>query len=170
MTKSLSIDKLKEALKKDTKILMGPTRLGPSYPKLPNVNDFGETRIPGLYIKGDAAGNPLIKVGLNEGFDWVNSIQNDLKLIENKDKLDYDAIIAGSGATGFAAAKRCDELGYSYLVIESERFANIIQDFTKGKPLFNEPHSLEQRGNIWFEECSKEELLENGSSREMSSI
>ncbi len=154
------VNNLREGISKNINILLGPTRLGPSYPKLPNINEFGETRISGLYIKGDAAGTPLIKVGLNEGFDWVNNIQGDLKTLKDNGSLDYQVIIVGSGATGFAAAKRCHELDISYLLLESERFASTIQNFTKGKPLFNEPHSLEQRGSIWFEECSKEELLE----------
>ena len=147
-------------LKKESKLLFAPTRLGPSYPTLPEVSESGETRIDGLYIKGDAAGNPLIKVGLNEGFDWINDINNEIADYKGKAKVDYDVIIIGSGATGFAAAYRAHELGLSYLVLEGERFANVIQNFTKGKPLFSEPHSLEQKGSVWFEECSKEELLE----------
>ncbi len=150
-----------KTIQKQLKILFGPDQPGPSYPKLPDVNDFGETRIPGLYIKGDAAGNPLIKIGLNEGYDWVNQISSEVKNFRgNGANNDYDVLIVGSGATGFAAANRCNELGISYLVLESERFANIIENFTKGKPLFNEPHSMEQKGSVWFEECSKEELLE----------
>ncbi len=160
MIEALSIDRLKERVRDDIKILRGPKRLGPSYPKLPSVDEFGETRIKGLYIVGDAAGNPLLKVGLNDGYDWVNNIQDESKKYKDKSDLNYQVIIVGSGATGFAASKRCYELGISYLVIEAERFANLIQDFTKGKPLFNEPHSLEQKGSIWFEECPKEVLLE----------
>ena len=146
-----------EFLKKESRLLFGPSRLGPSYPMLPEVSTSGETRIDGLYIKGDAAGHPLIKVGLNEGFDWVNDIKEEITAY--KGKVDYDVIIIGSGATGFAAAYRAHELGLRYLVLEGERFANVVVNFTKGKALFSEPHSLEQKGSVWFEECSKEELL-----------
>ncbi len=149
-----------ERIRKEVKDLFGPNPLGPSYPQLPEVDEFGETRIPGLYIKGDAAGNPLIKIGLNEGFDWVEHIKEEVPAYRDKGRLDYDVIIVGSGATGFAAANRCHELGISYLLLEGERFANTIQNFTKGKPLFAEPLDLELKGSIWFEECSKEELLE----------
>ncbi|MDH3648778.1 MAG: NAD(P)-binding domain-containing protein [Saprospiraceae bacterium] len=147
-----------DTLKKEIKVLFGPTRLGPSYPSLPEVNDQGETKIKGLYIKGDAAGDPLIKVGLNLGYEFVEDIKDEIKSYQGTHA--FDLIIIGSGATGFAAANRAHELGINYLLLEGERFANVIQNFTKGKPLFNEPHSLQQKGSIWFEECSKEELLE----------
>lgn len=140
--------------------MTGPNRKGPSYPELPYVSPTGESAINGLYIKGDAAGNPLLKIGLNEGYDWVESIQEKLTKLNGEKETDYDLIIVGSGATGFAAANRAHELGISYLVLESERFANVIQNFTKGKFLFAEPTAMEQKGSIWFEECDKQVLLD----------
>lgn len=149
-----------DKLKKETKDLFGPERPGPSYPKLPDVDEAtGETQRKGLYIKGEAAGDPLIKVALNEGYEWVETVAPEIETSRDKGSVEYDLIIVGCGATGFAAANRAHERGLSYLVLESERFCNLIQNFTKGKPLFNEPHNLEQKGSIWFEESSKEELL-----------
>ena len=37
----------------------------PSYPILPRVGPDGESSIRGLYLLGDVAGKPLIKIGLN---------------------------------------------------------------------------------------------------------
>lgn len=39
-----------ETLKKEAKILFGPTRLGPSYPELPAVDKDGESKIRGLFL------------------------------------------------------------------------------------------------------------------------
>jgi len=148
-------------LKSQFNALFGKERPGPSYPKLPEVNTTsGESQRPGLYVSGEAAGDPLLKVGLNAGYDWIEHIAPELESYRDKGEVEYDVIIIGCGATGFAAANRAHERGLSYLVLESERFCTLVQNFTKGKPLFNEPHSLEQKGSIWFEECNKEELLE----------
>lgn len=146
----------------EAKILLSKDKPGPSYPAVPQVDESsGETQRRGLYVKGEAAGTPLIKAGLNAGFEWIEHVRADLDIRRNKGNVEFDVIIVGCGATGFAAANRAHETGLSYLVIESQQFCNLIQNFTKGKPLYNEPHDVEQLGSIWFEECTKEQLLEH---------
>jgi len=153
---------IQNGIKAQMNSLFGKELPGLSYPELPDVNaSTGESQRPGLYVRGDAAGDPLLKVGLNAGYEWIEQITPELENERDKGQVEYDVIIIGCGATGFAAANRAHERGLSYLVLESERFCTLVQNFTKGKPLFNEPHSLEQKGSIWFEECNKEELLEN---------
>ena len=159
-------DSIIQTIRQEIGILFGKDQLGPSYPQLPELDhSTGETERQGIYIRGDAAGNPLIKIALNEGYEFIESIAEDLEADRDKGEADFDLIIVGCGATGFAAANRAHERGISYLAIDSGRFCELIQNFTKGKPLFNEPHSLPQKGSIWFEECSKEELLERWSDR-----
>ena len=87
--------------------LFGKDRLGPSYPELPDVNTSnGESQRPGLYVRGDAAGDPLLKVGLNAGYEWIEHIAPELENERDKGQVEYDVIIVGCGATGFAAANR----------------------------------------------------------------
>ena len=38
----------------------------PSYPDLPVASADGESNIPGIYLAGEVAGTPLIKLGLNQ--------------------------------------------------------------------------------------------------------
>ena len=154
-------DGLAKRLRNEVRILTQPEKPGPSYPVLPDIDEAtGETRRPGLYILGEAAGEPLLKVALNRGFEWIERVKTEAEQLRNKSGQDYDVIIVGCGATGFAAANKAHEEGLSYLVLDSGKFCNLIESFTKGKVLFNEPHSMPQKGTIWFEESTKEELLE----------
>ena len=160
------LDTVTQRLKSEVKVLVEDERPSPSYPELPEADPVtGESSRKGLFIKGDAAGHPLIKVGLNAGYEWIEHVAPDLENDQDKGRTDFDVIIVGCGATGFAAGVRAHERGLRYLVIESERFCSLIQSFTKGKPLFNEPHSIEQKGSVWFEECPKEELLERWEAK-----
>ena len=85
---------LKERLNKEIKILFGPDKLGPSYPKLPEVDQFGETQVSGLYVRGDAVGKPLLKVGLNEGYEWVEHIKEEFPIQNQNSQTDsIDSVI-----------------------------------------------------------------------------
>jgi len=55
---------------------------------------------------------------------------------------------------------RAHELGLRYVVLESERVAMTIVNMYKGKLLFAEPENVPNRSSMWFEECTREELLE----------
>jgi thioredoxin reductase/ferredoxin len=131
----------------------------PSYPRLPLVNDRGESNIPGLYLAGEVAGTPLIKLGLNAGHELAERIHRELQGSDAAEGV-LDLVIVGAGASGLGAAARARSLGLSYVVLESERFAMTVQNMHKGKVLFAEPAGVKLEGDLWFEECSREALLE----------
>ncbi len=127
--------------------------------RLPELNDSGQSNVPGLYMVGEIAGTPLIKLGLNAGVEMIDRLRAGLGAgTDGGDVL--DVLIVGAGSSGLGAADRCDQLGLSYVVIEQQRAAQLIRGFTKGKPLFAEPEPIELKSRLWFEECSKEELLD----------
>ncbi len=135
-------------------------RFDPALVRLPQVDSRNESTVKGLYLIGEVRGTPLIKMGLNAG----NGLINDL--FENKPPLDlpgdtHDLLIVGAGAAGIGAANRAQELGIKYLVLEQGKPANLINSFTKGKPLFMEPLDVPLESSMWCEEGRKEDLLKN---------
>ncbi len=159
--------------------------------RLPQLDAVGQSSIRGLYLVGEIAGTPLVKLGLNAGVEVVDRIvaeggfsrglatamrdphREDSRRLKPaarglapEDLTDtvteteaYDVLIVGAGSSGLGAADRCDQLGLRYVVIEQQRTAQLIRTFTKGKPLFAEPADTPLTSRMWFEECTKEELL-----------
>jgi|GEM_PF-2153132 len=143
--------------------LFAPKPMEPSYPALPEVDDLGQTNVPGIYAAGELAGTPLVKLGLNAGHDLVGRLHRELgggseSSGENGDLLDL--VIVGSGSSGYGAALHARKLGMKFVLLEAAAFANTFVTMTKGKLLLAEPEDVENRSLAWFEECTKEELLE----------
>lgn len=138
--------------------LRAPKKPEPSYPKLPAVDDKGQTTVPGLYAVGEVAGTPLVKLGMNAGYDLVMSLSTELK--SSSVKADYDLIIIGAGASGLSAALTAKKQGLTALTIESNHLAETVYTMTKGKVIYANPVDVETKGELWFEECTKEELLQ----------
>ena len=63
-----------ETVMKEPGLLFQPKRPEPSYPDLPVASADGESNIPGIYLAGEVAGTPLIKLGLNQGFERVEPV------------------------------------------------------------------------------------------------
>ena len=130
-------------------------------------NEASESNVRGLYLIGEIAGTPLIKLGLNRGRAVIDTIvDTDLGSAPagwdpaERSGRWHDVVIIGAGSAGLGAADRCEELGLDYLVIEQERAAQLIRNFTKDKPLYMEPLDEPNRTRLFCEECAKEELLE----------
>jgi thioredoxin reductase len=145
--------------------LFAPKRIEPSYPTLPEVDaSTGETNVPGIYAAGELAGTPLVKLGLNAGHDLITRIGAQLQASSSQDADKLDVVIVGSGSSGFGATLAAHTMGLKYVTLEAAAFANTFVTMTKGKWLFAEPVDVENRSHAWFEECTKETLLENWRS------
>jgi len=140
--------------------LFAPKRPEPSYPQLPLVQESGESSVPGVYLIGEVGGTPLIKLGLNQGVEVIERLQAELGGPQASEEDLYDVVIIGAGSSGLGAAMRAHELGLRYVVLESERVAMTIVNMYKGKVLFAEPVDVPNRSSMWFEECTREQLLE----------
>ena len=133
----------------------------PSYPDLPYVSDSGESNIPGIYIIGELAGTPLVKLGLNAGHELMERIGPELQAGHDPaDEEAYDLLVIGSGSSGLAVTVAARDMGLRVVTLEAATFANTFVTMTKGKWLFAEPLDVPNRSRVWFEECTKEELLE----------
>ena len=150
-----------ERIQAATAALFAPKKPEPSYPRLPLVRESGESSVPGVFLIGEVGGTPLIKLGLNQGVEIIDRLKRDLDGAAASESDDlYDVVIIGAGSSGLGAAMRAHELGLSYVVLESERVAMTVVNMYKGKILFAEPVDVPNRSSMWFEECTREELLE----------
>lgn len=128
-----------------------------SYPVLPEVDGHGQTTIEGIYAVGELAGTPLVRLGLNAGHQVVERLAEEPGRA-GEDRLDL--VIVGSGSSGLAATVAARDLGLSAVTLEAARFANTFVTMTKGKVLFAEPEGVPLRSRVWFEECTREQLLQ----------
>lgn len=134
-------------------------RPSPSYPQLPELGPHGESTVKGLFLAGDVAGRSLIKVGLNDGFDLGEYL--DEKLGSGTDSgNEYDVIVVGAGVAGAATAMRLHETGRRVLCLDSGQSFQTLRTFTKGKPMLAEPEELPLKGSLPFRESSIEETLD----------
>ncbi len=128
----------------------------PSYPSLPQTNQYGETTVSGLFVVGEVAGTPLLKLGLNAGVDVIDRIAPSVPAGTSDI---VSVLIVGAGASGLAAAMRAKELGVSCRVLEANIIAHTVVNMYAGKRLFAEPLSVKNRSSLWFDACTREQLL-----------
>lgn len=117
-----------------------------------------ESNVRGLYVVGDLAGAPVIKLAMEHGERVAR------RIVEGEDARAtvadaYDVLVVGAGAAGLSAAIGLQERGLRVLVVEKAKIASTIEDFPEGKWIYAEPESLPAGGGLWLEGAAKEELL-----------
>ncbi len=123
----------------------------------PALNKNRESNIPGLYIVGDLAGAPVIKLAMEQGYETVGLIAG---LIKNKNRDGvFDIIVIGAGAAGLNAALATQEHQLSCLVLEKGKIANTIENFPEGKWVYAEPDKIPPKGKLWLDGATKEDLI-----------
>lgn len=130
----------------------------------PLVNAKKETNIKGLYVIGDLAGAPVIKLAMAQGFQVIEAIAS---LPEFGDRTAtgspanvIDVIIVGAGAAGLNAALAAKDKGWSVVVLEKGKIANTIQNFPEGKWVYAEPDQVPPKGKLWLDGAKKEDLVQ----------
>jgi thioredoxin reductase (NADPH) len=129
----------------------------------------------GVYIIGEAAGKPLVKNGINVGFFTVHHmIHEGLKPGDaEKNGVDYEIVIAGSGPSGISAAMTARQENFKYVVLEKrETFAATIYDYPKKKRLMESPppptpdypHGVRLMGPLWVSNTTREEAISRWST------
>ncbi len=118
-----------------------------------------ESNVPGLFVVGDLAGAPVIKLAMEHGDRVARHIS---ALPDAKATVSgaHDVLVIGAGASGLTAAICMQEMGLRVLVLEKSKIANTIEDFPEGKWIYAEPDSLPASGRLWLEGTTKEDLLD----------
>ena len=125
----------------------------------PALKKNNESNIAGLYIIGDLAGAPVIKLAMAQGFEVIEHIASKPDAKSNDSAL-YDLLIVGAGAAGLNAALAAREKGLRAVVLEKGKVANTIEDFPEGKWVYAEPDSSPPKGKLWLDGARKEDLLD----------
>ncbi len=124
----------------------------------PALKAHNQSSIPGLYIIGDLAGAPVIKLAMAQGFELIEHLaaQPDAR---SQDADVYDLLIVGAGAAGLNAALAARDRGLRALVLEKGKIANTIEDFPEGKWVYAEPDAAPPKGKLWLDGARKEDLV-----------
>ena len=124
----------------------------------PVVDGNFESNVAGLYIIGDLAGAPVVKLAMEQGYEVARHIASKPDARRAGQDV-YDVVVVGSGAAGLNAALSLKEKGLRVIVFEKNKIANTIEDFPEGKWVYAEPDNRPPRGKLWLDGARKEELL-----------
>ncbi|MEZ4365430.1 MAG: NAD(P)-binding domain-containing protein [Kofleriaceae bacterium] len=147
-------------------LVMFPEGQTPPPLRLPEMDEFFQTRAPGQYLIGEVAGKPLVKNAANLGRMVVeHMLRGGLRpsrggISATTGAASVDVAIVGSGPAGLSAALTCVQRGLSYVVLEKEQLiASTIARYPKGKLVMAEPYDTENLSLLPVFDSSKEQLL-----------
>jgi thioredoxin reductase/ferredoxin len=133
---------------------------------VPDLDEYYQSKVPGLYLLGEAAGKPLVKNAVNLGRAAVeHALRNGLKPGALRHNLPpgvhgVDIVIVGSGPSGLSAAMACIQRGLSYVVLEKDSFvASTIARYPKGKKVMAEPYDVRCVGLLPVWDATKDDTI-----------
>lgn len=124
---------------------------------LPMVSPDFETNVPGLFIAGELGGMGLIRNGIEQGRQAIDSIA---RRARSRDDDVLDVVIIGAGPAGLSATLRASELGLRSETLEQESLGGTVAHYPRGKLVMTAPVDLPLYGRIKLRETTKEALLE----------
>jgi thioredoxin reductase (NADPH) len=145
-----------------TALVMHPEGTEPPRYRMPDLDEFYQTRIPGQYLIGEVAGKPLVKNAANLGRGVVeHMLASGLRPLGSRaGQGTVDVAIVGSGPGGLSAALSCIQRGLSYVVLEKDNLiASTIARYPKGKLIMVEPYDTTNLSFLPVFDSSKEEIL-----------
>lgn len=130
----------------------------------PELGRGNESSVKGLYVVGDLAGAPVIKLAMAQGAEVIETIAALPDMTQpNSDPDILDVLVVGAGASGLNAALAAKERGFSCVVLEKGAIANTIENFPENKWVYAEPDQTPPKGKLWLDGARKEELVERWS-------
>jgi thioredoxin reductase len=126
----------------------------------PHVDDHLESLDrPGVFVAGDLTGIPLIRNAIAQGAAVADRVASSLRDAKRSDSTTIDLVVVGSGPAGLSAALRAREHGLTCVVLEQGELAGSIRAFPRGKVVLDAPLEMPLEGPLWFQECTREELV-----------
>jgi len=153
------ISVLKQKIETNVESLLS---LGTGDRQRPQINKNFESNIKGLFIIGDLAGAPVIKLAMEQGFNVIKHIASLSDAKSEKSEI-LDLLIVGAGASGLNAALTAKDEGLSSVILEKGKIANTIENFPEGKWVYAEPDKAPPKGKLWLDGAQKEDLIKRWS-------
>jgi NosR/NirI family transcriptional regulator, nitrous oxide reductase regulator len=129
----------------------------------PSVDDHMESNVRGIYVVGELAGAPVVKLAMEQGYKVAEYISSKTDARSN-DPAVYDILVVGAGASGLNAALEAKKRGLRVVVLEKNHLGNTIDELPDGKIIYTEPNDRPVSGSLWLEKVTKEELVERWRS------
>jgi|GEM_PF-390875 len=131
--------------------------------QMPEVDNYYQTPVAGMYLIGQASGTPQVKNAINLGHAVVEHMAREgvAPGIGQAAGAQYDVVIIGSGPAGLSAAISCASAGLSYVLLEKQRdFSWTIRSYYhKGKEVMAEPNQIDMVGLLPHWDTDREQLL-----------
>jgi putative YpdA family bacillithiol system oxidoreductase len=141
-------------------LVMHPEGSHPPPVKVPEIDGYYQTAIPGQYLIGEVAGKPLVKNAANLGRAVVEHMLQEGLRPGGGGREAVDVAIVGSGPGGLSAALTCRQRGLSYVIIEKENvISSTVSRYPKGKLVMAEPYDTQNLSFLPVFDSSKEELV-----------
>lgn len=148
----------KEACPQDAiALVLGTEERGVDIPVL--STDF-ETSQPGIFVAGELGGMGLIRNGIEQGRQAIESVADRLAGAgPGPGDGVLDVLIVGAGPAGFSASLAAHERGLRYATVEQETLGGTVAHYPRGKVVMTAPVELPIYGRVAFRETTKEKLL-----------
>lgn len=126
-------------------------------PDIPQLDEFNQTSVTGIYIAGELGGLSLIRNAIEQGQTVVEKIAKDG--VRSTGNGIYDVVIVGAGPAGISAALTAIKNKLSYLLIDQQNPGGTILQYPRRKLVMSQPVQIPLYGWMKKEEVSKEDLL-----------
>jgi thioredoxin reductase (NADPH) len=126
-------------------------------PDIPQLDEFNQTSVPGIYIAGELGGLSLIRNAIEQGQKVIEKIAKDG--VRSTGNGTYDVVIVGAGPAGISAALTAIKNRLSYLLIDQQNPGGTILQYPRRKLVMSQPVQIPLYGWMKKEEVSKEDLL-----------
>ncbi len=125
---------------------------------IPRVSEEFETNVEGVFVAGELGGMGLIRNGIEQGKQALESIAARVANAPSEADL-LDVVIIGAGPAGLAASLAATEKGLSFETLEQESLGGTVAHYPRGKIVMTAPVDLPLYGSVKLHETTKEALL-----------
>jgi thioredoxin reductase len=129
---------------------------------IPQLDEWQETTVPGVFIAGELAGLALVKNAIAQARRVVERVAQLAPAARREDGGDaFDLLVVGAGPAGLAAAAAARERSLTHVVLEQEGdLGGTIFHYPRKKLVLVQPVEIPLFGRLREAEYAKEDLLD----------
>lgn len=124
----------------------------------PAIDDQFESSVRGVYVIGDLAGSPVVKLAMEQGYDLAVHLASNSQS-ESPQADGYDVLVIGAGAAGLNCAAELQSRGKRVVVIEKDRLGSTVANLPEGKWIYTEPEDRAVKGPLPLTAAVKDDVV-----------